>query len=279
MMIEEDNSLNISLYSSNELKTNIEGKGDQGPKGNDGITYIPEINSIETVEPNIPADVSVNVIGNRMIFDFKIPKGKTGDMSKDIYDTDNDGIVDEAKMIGRYTADTLNTNFEEIDTNFSNINKKVDNQYETISNDLQKIGYLDALNTESKDTLVAAINELVNTISESKFTIEEKGDFVYKKYENGFVEIYQCSQITVILSNDYMPSSAKWTPCDFTLPEAIKELYSINTNISDTQENALMGCSYRKPPTTSGYKLYIFDFAQVRTKDVVVYTTITGKWK
>ena len=102
---------------------------------------------------------------------------------------------------------------------------------------------------------------------------------VYKKYENGFVEIYQCSQITVILSNDYMPSSAKWTPCDFTLPEAIKELYSINTNISDTQENALMGCSYRKPPTISGYKLYIFDFAQVRTKDVVVYTTITGKWK
>ena len=139
--------------------------------------------------------------------------------------------------------------------------------------------YLDALNTENKDTLVAAINELVNAISESKFTIEKKGDFVYKKYENGFVEIYQRSQITVILSNDYMPSSAKWTPCDFTLPEAIKELYSINTNISDTQENALMGCSYRKPPTISGYKLYIFDFAQVRTKDVVVYTTITGKWK
>ena len=134
MNIDGDNSLNISLYSSNEIETNIEGKGDQGPKGDDGITFIPEINSVETVEPNIPAIVSVNVIGNRMMFDFKIPKGKTGDMSKKIYDTDNDGIVDETKMIGRYTADTLTANFEEIDTNFSNINNKVDNQYETVSN-------------------------------------------------------------------------------------------------------------------------------------------------
>ena len=173
MMIDGDNSLNISLSSSDEIETNIEGKGEQGPKGDDGITYIPEINSVETVEPNIPADVSVNVVGNKMLFDFKIPKGKTGDMSKDIYDTDNDGIVDESTRIGRYTADTLNANFEEIDTNFSNINKKVDNQYETISNYLQKIGYLDALNTENKDTLVAAINELVNAISESKLTIEK----------------------------------------------------------------------------------------------------------
>ena len=154
-------------------------------------------------------------------------------------------------------------------TNLNTMQSKIKSDITNVNN---KLGNLGDLTTENKDNLVGAINDC-------NFIIEKKGDFVYRKYNNGFVEIYQNSTKNVTFGTNYLPSTAMWTNVDYTLPEAIKELYSINTNISDTQENALMGCSYRKPPTISGYKLYIFDFAQVRTKDVVVYTTITGKWK
>ena len=153
--------------------------------------------------------------------------------------------------------------------NLNTMQSKIKSDIATTNNNLGDLGNL---TTENKDNLVNAINDC-------NFIIEKKGDFVYRKYNNGFVEIYQNSTETVTFTMDYLPSTSTWVKVDFTLPEAIKELYSINTNISDTEENSLMGCSYCKQPTINGYRMFIFDFAQKRTKNIVVYTTITGRWK
>lgn len=154
-------------------------------------------------------------------------------------------------------------------TNLNTMQSKIKSDITNVNN---KLGNLGDLTTENKDNLVGAINDC-------NFIIEKKGNFVYKKYNNGFVEIYQNSTKDVTFAMDYLPSTAKWVKVDFTLPEAIKELYSINTNISDTQENGLMGCCYRSQPTINDYKLFVFDFGQTRKKTIIVYTTITGRWK
>ena len=180
-------------------------------------------------------------------------------------------------------ATNLNTMQSKIKSDITNVNNKLgnlgdlttenkDNLVGAINENTSKLGNLGDLTTENKDNLVGAINDC-------NFIIEKKGDFVYRKYNNGFVEIYQNSTKNVTFGTNYLPSTAMWTNVDYTLPEAIKELYSINTNISDTQANGLMGCCYRSQPTINDYKLFVFDFGQTRTKDIIVYTTITGRWK
>lgn len=119
---------------------------------------------------------------------------------------------------------------------------------------------------------------IVNAINEV-FTIEKKGDFIYKKYDNGLVEIYQKSQMIVQLTNDYNPSTAHWANVDCTLPEPIKELYSINTTIGQDDANTLLGWCYRFVPNESEYKLFVYDLGLSRNKKIYIYTTIVGRWK
>lgn len=93
-----DSSNNISSYitSSNGINTDIEGYGPQGPKGADGTTWIPEIEEVNTVDYDQEASASVRTLLNKMLFIFNIPKGQPGDMSKTVYDKNNNGNVDNA---------------------------------------------------------------------------------------------------------------------------------------------------------------------------------------
>lgn len=94
--INSDNSITPSISSSNGVNTEIEGKGPQGPKGADGITWIPEIEEVNTIEYNEEASASVRTLLNKMLFIFNIPRGSPGDMSKSVYDTNDNGNVDNA---------------------------------------------------------------------------------------------------------------------------------------------------------------------------------------
>ena len=94
--INSDNSITPSISSSNGVNTEIEGKGPQGPKGADGITWIPEIEKVNTIEYNEEASASVRTLLNKMLFIFNIPRGSPGDMSKSVYDTNDNGNVDNA---------------------------------------------------------------------------------------------------------------------------------------------------------------------------------------
>lgn len=103
--INSDNSITPSISSSNGVNTEIEGKGPQGPKGADGITWIPEIEEVNTIEYNEEASASVRTLLNKMLFIFNIPRGSPGDMSKSVYDTDDNGIVDNAEKVNNHTVE------------------------------------------------------------------------------------------------------------------------------------------------------------------------------
>ena len=159
------------------------------------------------------------------------------------------------------------------------INKVIDddmNQLKDIANtNANNVGDLADLKTTDVSSVVNAINEVFDI---SHYIIEKKGDYIYKKYDNGLVEIYQKSQMTVSLTNEYKPSTAYWNNVDCTLPEPIKELYSINTTIGQQDANALLSWCYRYVPNESGYKLFVYDLGTSRQKQIYIYTTIIGRW-
>lgn len=102
--VSSSNNINASISGNDIINTNIEGHGppgSNGADGADGITWIPEIEKVNTLEPNEEASASVKTEGNKMLFTFNIPKGNTGsgigDMQKKIYDSDEDGIIDNSK--------------------------------------------------------------------------------------------------------------------------------------------------------------------------------------
>lgn len=102
------------LDSNNEFNTNIEGYGPPGPKGKDGITYIPEIESVNSIDYDQKASATVRTQANKMLFNFNIPKGKPGEMSKDVYDKDDDGIVDNAKSIDGLSRNKIEEQFSSL---------------------------------------------------------------------------------------------------------------------------------------------------------------------
>lgn len=123
-------------------------------------------------------------------------------------------------------------------------------------------------------------NILNNNIEQTDYVIEKKGNYVYKKYYNGLVEIYQLSDAKIDLVTNYHGTKLYYGNINFTLPEALTALYSINVSVADTDETALLGYNYRARPNLTGYKLFIYDFGYSRTsKDVTIYTHIVGKWK
>lgn len=130
------------------------------------------------------------------------------------------------------------------------------------------------------EKLIPKLGEIDQLAEQTNYVIEKKGDYVYKKYDNGLVEIYQTSQLTVNINSAYVGTSLYYGNLDFTFPEAIKELYSINTSVSDTNQTALLGTNYRTWPNLTGYKLFIYDFGYSRSnKSITIYTHIVGKWK
>ena len=94
--IDSSDSVSSSISSSSGINTNIEGYGPPGPRGADGITWIPEIEAVNTINYDEEASASVRTLLNKMLFTFNIPKGQPGDMSKSVYDTNDNGNVDNA---------------------------------------------------------------------------------------------------------------------------------------------------------------------------------------
>ena len=58
--------------------------GDPGKPGKDGISPVISIGSVETVENNVPAEVTKTGTDTNPVFNFKIPKGKNGEGAGDV---------------------------------------------------------------------------------------------------------------------------------------------------------------------------------------------------
>lgn len=130
------------------------------------------------------------------------------------------------------------------------------------------------------EKLIPKLSEIDQLAEQTNYVIEKKGDYVYKKYDNGLVEIYQLSDAKIDLVTSYQGTTLYFGYISFTLPEALKGLYSINVSVADTNETALLGCNYRTWPNLTGYKLFVYDYGYSRSnKSITIYTHIVGKWK
>lgn len=80
--------------------------GKKGDKGDAGAIPNIQIGTVTTLEPGNPATVNRRSESpdTAPVFDFAIPKGidgtGAGDMLKNVYDTDNDGVVDDSEKLG-----------------------------------------------------------------------------------------------------------------------------------------------------------------------------------
>lgn len=130
------------------------------------------------------------------------------------------------------------------------------------------------------EKLIPKLSEIDQLAEQTNYVIEKKGDYVYKKYDNGLVEIYQLSDAKIDLVTNYVGTTLYYGRINFTLPEALTALYSINVSVADTNETALLGCNYRTWPNLTGYKLFVYDYGYSRSnKSITIYTHIVGKWK
>lgn len=72
------------------------------------------------------------------------------------------------------------------------------------------------------EKLIPKLSEIDQLAEQTNYVIEKKGDYVYKKYDNGLVEIYQLSDAKIDLVTSYQGTTLYFGYISFTLPEALK---------------------------------------------------------
>lgn len=145
VQLESSSTILGDIQSSSSVSANIEGKGEpgpQGPPGLNGITYIPCIKQVNTLDPNQEASASVDIEENKMLFTFNIPKGQSGDMSKAIYDTNNNGNVDNAdnafSLDGLSKTDILDT-FDDVANSYNSLSRALSTFESYVENQLSSV--------------------------------------------------------------------------------------------------------------------------------------------
>ena len=140
--INSSDSVSSSISSSSGINTNIEGYGPPGPKGADGITWIPEIEAVNTINYDEEASASVRTLLNKMLFIFNIPKGQPGDMSKSVYDTNDNGNVDNAdnalSLDGLSKTDILNS-LDDLGNSYTSLDRALSTFESYIENKIDSI--------------------------------------------------------------------------------------------------------------------------------------------
>ena len=109
--------LNFTIPRGAKGDTGAQGErgetGAAGTPGANGITYTPVQGSTTTLTPSENAQVTLTVddTNHTIRYDFAIPRGQTGsagtgagDMTKEVYDANDNGIVDNAERVSGYTV-------------------------------------------------------------------------------------------------------------------------------------------------------------------------------
>lgn len=109
--------LNFTIPRGAKGETGAQGEkgetGAAGTPGTNGITYTPVQGTTTTLTPAENAEVTLTVddTNHTIRYDFAIPRGQTGssgsgagDMTKEVYDANDNGIVDNAERVSGYTV-------------------------------------------------------------------------------------------------------------------------------------------------------------------------------
>lgn len=153
--------------------------------------------------------------------------------------------------------------------NLNNIEQGIEN------NDVA-IGDMDELETTATN-LVGAINEVKDN---SNYEIITSGEWTYKKYNNGLIEMWHKHVGSYSSSDQYAGSPVRWITTEiFSFPVTLTEMISINSTLGS--QGRLMGCNIPGSGSSlTQYQLYIYDYGQYfLNQSVAIYTTVIGKWK
>lgn len=90
-----DGDLSWSRSNSTTAPATQNIRGPQGLSGSDGITFIPEIGTVTTVDSTEEASVNVTIdeIAGKVIYNFNIPRGEKGD------DGDSVALISDNEML------------------------------------------------------------------------------------------------------------------------------------------------------------------------------------
>lgn len=100
-----------------------------------------------------------------------------GDMLKSTYDVNGDGIVDNAEKLGGQLPSyyAKQSELETVDMAVTNLNSSVSNLNDEVVLYSTSIGSLEDLSTEEQETIVGAINEVYDNISNQGIDIQNLG--------------------------------------------------------------------------------------------------------
>lgn len=188
----EDNNINLEaevISNDIELNANLDYRGPVGPEGPQGpqgytIGYIKKVSgtsesgSTDTYEIHLN-DQEETVCGTFSVYNGKDGQG-AGDMKKNVYDSNDNGIVDNAEKVNNHTVEddvpnnlneSLNSLRDDVDNNatdISNLEKNLTENINSINDSLNSIG-LDvntAMNSASNAEQHANNNETeINNLS------------------------------------------------------------------------------------------------------------------
>lgn len=145
------------------------------------------------------------------------------------------------------------------------------------------------LDTEMSDTSRNAVENKVikkyvdGNISDINddlgYEIVTSGEWTYKKYNNGLIEMWHKHVKSYSSSDQYAGSPVRWTTTEvFNFPITLTEMISINSIIGSSGH--LMGCNITGSGVSqTSYQLFIYDYGQSFNQSIAIYTTIIGKWK
>lgn len=125
------------------------------------------------------------------------------------------------------------------------------------------------------------VDDNISTINDDLgYEVVTSGEWTYKKYNNGLIEMWQRHVGNYTLNRAYVNSTLNWATTErFEFPVTLTALISINTTLGTSEH--LIGCNYTNTNEyKTGYNLYIYEYGQSLTNQPIsIHTIVIGKWK
>ena len=141
-------------------------------------------------------------------------------------------------------------------------------------------GTLDNAMSDSSTNAVEnnVIKEYVDeSVNELDYELINSGDWVYKKYNNGYIEMFYKKQQTISITLQYPNASEYYyEQSAISYPITLTELYNITTGLQFQDQLARININ-RSSLTSVSY--YLSSNKTQQNVTCIVFLNITGRWK
>ena len=129
-------------------------------------------------------------------------------------------------------------------------------------------------NAVENNVIKEYVDESVNALDYELIT---SGNWVYKKYNNGYIEMFYKKQQTVSITSAYSGSSEYYyEQSAIAYPLTLTEVYNITTGLQFPDQLARININRY---TTSSVSYYLSSSKSLSNLSCTVFLNITGRWK